>query len=886
MRRALFVCVAGVLVIAAGLYALVVRPALLPSADAPRAERALATSDLVLLADVNVKQAVFLEKWFLGSPVVDAEKPKLPPVPDRTLVDHLRAAGVELRAALDQIFFALYRADDATSRRAIVLLGRFDPVAVAGYLVRELEATTRTEQGRTVYDVVRRDPTTCEPDATWTVALDPGWIVLADSASLAAVLPRMVATPPDAADAVLAWWQSLAHSDVAGLGIVNPGQLVSGVTQPLLQAASQSVAAETEGIDRAYLGLGVAAVPPHGRLRLVVDAGDETRVSRQLQRFHQAVDESRARWADTMPTVARLYESLDVRAEGARTTMGFTIDRTLGRNLQQLVQEAVATLLSGLGAKSVAPPSPPPTERIDPTPAVFRPSIAPADVPAYDAHGMFAEEVDAQQGPFGIRIDGMRVSSDPAVGLEVTVAAFSGAIPNVAEGEAMRLFVDGVRSDAGQELLRIEQCGKDRNALPASFSSTGSSGFKAEKTVRLVHGADPRTIRSVSGHVELALPTRTETTSIGASGRDATVSRDGATFAVSTVEGGTVGYRIGGAADRVLHFRGLNAQGKPLSSSSGFWSDFLFGEGRAGQKEYAGVVDRLEVVFADELRTLEFPFTLGDVSMAGKPGAVFVDATPAFRPYGYQSMRADRYVGNAWKPLPAPTRSEPHRSTTQLEPFELSFDRAQAFYALKLDFTLRSPDLPNFQKGFSVGRLELTRIALKDGTEIEAPHGSGASASMLVSRWDQSLDFGAVAREGVLATVVSFLVDTKATPEDLASLSGLLTVRFPTALETVRLDDMTVGQTARLGDTAITVAARGRRSLTLSVNRAGETIAYVRLLNAEGKPIAYSGPQTTALPGGGERFDLMPMSPYMRAEVVIATAQDTKTYPFVLSAAE
>ncbi len=70
------------------------------------------------------------------------------------------------------------------------------------------------------------------------------------------------------------------------------------------------------------------------------------------------------------------------------------------------------------------------------------------------------------------------------------------------------------------------------------------------------------------------------------------------------------------------------------------------------------------------------------------------------------------------------------------------------------------------------------------------------------------------------------------------------------------------------------------------MNRAGDTIAYVRLLNAEGQPIAYSGPQTKALPDGGESFALMPMSPYTRAEVVIATAHDTKTYPFVLSAAE
>jgi hypothetical protein len=64
---------------------------------------------------------------------------------------------------------------------------------------------------------------------------------------------------------------------------------------------------------------------------------------------------------------------------------------------------------------------------------------------------------------------------------------------------------------------------------------------------------------------------------------------------------------------------------------------------------------------------------------------------------------------------------EPAIAVTSLEPFELSFDKARAFYALILDFTLRSPDVPNFQRAFTVGQLRLTRLQLKDGTEILSP---------------------------------------------------------------------------------------------------------------------------------------------------------------------
>jgi len=49
-------------------------------------------------------------------------------------------------------------------------------------------------------------------------------------------------------------------------------------------------------------------------------------------------------------------------------------------------------------------------------------------------------------------------------------------------------------------------------------------------------------------------------------------------------------------------------------------------------------------------------------------------------------------------------------------PSSLSFERAQSFFTTRLDFTLRSPALPNFERAFTVGRLQLTRIELKEGT--------------------------------------------------------------------------------------------------------------------------------------------------------------------------
>ncbi len=858
MRKTLLVVIAGLLALGVGLYVVVVRPVVAPSDEAPIVEGALVKPDVVLLADVNVKEAVFLEKWFLGSPVFDAADGRPLPAQERTLLGHLRAANVDPRRDLDQLFYALYPADDAGLRQAIVLLGRFHPAAVGDYLARELHGIPRVVSGRDSYEITTRDLTTCQPSSAWMVTVDSKWILVADASSHSALLPRLTGAPDDAGTA-LGWWRPLARADVLGLAVWDPNQLRSAVTQPILKASADAVTAEAAGVQRVYLGLGVKPVPPQGRLRFVIDAQDATRVGQQLAAFEHALDESRARWADTMPTVAALYSSLQVRSEGGRTAIEFTVDRTVAANLQQLVNELIAAAFGGLGLHPATPASGPPAEQLDSHPAVFQPSLAASTLPGYDSKAQFAEDVDQAEGPFGLRIESIRLGSTPEVGLELAVDAFSGPIPNlVGDDTHVRLF----------------------------------GRLKAEKIVRLVPEADPKALQSVSGHVELRLPTRTEVVTVPRGERGTIIRRYGATFLASKVAGGKVSFRTGGDTDRVLLFRALNGKGQPLASQGGYSGHFLFGEGISGEKDYAGEVDRVEVVFAADTQTLAFPFTLTKMSLTGT-GNAFPDRTPPFRPYGYEAMRADQSLAgrrgpgqDSWKRLSAPVKPESHQSLALLEPFELYFDRAQAFYALKLDFTLRSPDLPNFQSAFSVGQLRLTRIELKDGTAVEPPTSGDPAEppSMLRSKWDTTVRFTDTPKDGALATPLSLFVNTKAKPEELKTLRGILTVQFPKTFDTLRLDDLTVGRKAQLGDMTVTVLKQGRKSLTLETSRDGDSVVYIRLLNADGQAVTFFGPQTAALPGGAQTFELSPLGAYDTAEVIVAHDRDTKSYAFVLTA--
>src|SRR5258708_12628079 len=95
MKKALIGVLAALLVVAAGFYAVVVRPLISPAAQTFAAEAALAMPDLILLAAVNVRQAVFLERWYLGAPAVAtgnsraARPPAHPPILHHLPAPHL-----------------------------------------------------------------------------------------------------------------------------------------------------------------------------------------------------------------------------------------------------------------------------------------------------------------------------------------------------------------------------------------------------------------------------------------------------------------------------------------------------------------------------------------------------------------------------------------------------------------------------------------------------------------------------------------------------------------------------------------------------------------------------------------------------------------------------
>lgn len=97
-----------------------------------------------------------------------------PKIPDRTLLDHLRAVNVNPRKDLDHRFYALYPSNGSELRRAVMLVGRFKPDAIQRYLAQELKGTQRLASGHVTYKIAFSVPEiTASAGGAWSFELSP-----------------------------------------------------------------------------------------------------------------------------------------------------------------------------------------------------------------------------------------------------------------------------------------------------------------------------------------------------------------------------------------------------------------------------------------------------------------------------------------------------------------------------------------------------------------------------------------------------------------------------------------------------------------------------------------------------------------------------------------
>jgi hypothetical protein len=766
-------------------------PPLSPASDQLAAsEQALAGPELMLLFHLDVAVLAQIEQAMLGSDDPQALPPPLMDPDD--LRQRLAAAGVDLGDAVDHLLAGLYARDDGDAGEEIgvaaILIGRIPIAEVEKALDEAYQVERRPGPAGELLFVERRDKRTCEVQGPFAVALDEARIVAGTPWAVEATLQRLADAQPAARD--LAAWRVLRDGRILSFATVAPAEEVARrlARDPMSGAMVSASEEDLPHLQRLAGGLTLQALPFTAELTLDLASDDAAWAQDLAHQFQQGRERLHRDYGPDLPSLARLSEHLALQADGETLTFNLGLDRQAVEDAGRLPGELLRVMFMGFaGGQAVSIPadSQEADEQLaDPARAIrYLPSVSHSGLPSYESLEDQTFPPEAASGPFGLRVAAARLQEDSQDVIEIAVEAASARIPNppiddfhrLEERTTASLNITAVRDAAGNDLLRAEDCGEDRNDQPTPLGIGEHSTYSGDtwrterraagtKKVRLNPGARLGDVAEIEGEITLNLAETTETQRLDAPFAGQTIESAGVRIELKEAGEQRLSYSVSGETDRLLSVRAFNAQGQALATAGTAGGGSVGGFERKVERDFQGQIASAEFVIATGLAEKGYPFRLG----AGYPAFERWDY-PA--PHQVATASADDFA--AGTAVPAKT-CENAEAAGEAPPFRLCLERISRFFGpnYQVGITVMGPQSPALEGNLSGAELRIDRLTLADGRQIEVSQGEFISL-----RWES---YDEVMRaQSYLTLELQEVVE----PDTIAEVEGRLIVRLPSRLD-------------------------------------------------------------------------------------------------------
>lgn len=852
-------------------------------------EAALADSNSVGLMHIDVAHIVEADRSLLGE---EDREALLSPLPlEGSIVAKLRHRGVDLRDSLKQVFGSLVVTPEGPAG-AMVFLGEL-PVEIIEATIRESYVVEEKKIG--AFDTLmltHQDSESCELSAPVAVHLAKNRIVIASPEIVDGLLQRLAM--PGGSD-TLPQWRKYREGKIFSLGLfIPPMAVMENVDSPMLRMFSGAAEEKTAGIENIYAGASIETIPPSLTFETRVENSDSGWAKGEAALFRnwqQGIDSD---FAESLPSLTRLIRNLTVTEESAALVVVAELDKAAIKDFSQLPVEIIKAMFSGGGISgSGETPVPADQEQILPPDNVtqFIERASHGDLAPFDDEANQNFKADGTTGPFGIRVKSLRLSeADPDV-VEIEFAATSGKIPNMGEPHAGfagndeahgELFISAVRDKSGQDTLRAETCGKERNSIGGPLSANTQYIYvnndfvqipvlQGDKAVRLVEGATLGELSKAEGFVRLRLPTQTKSHLLTAPFEGQVIETDRARIKFGDGAPNGLKYEVSGDPRAILTVRALNASKAYLAGAGSYSSGRFLGSGKSVGKNYQGQPAFAEVIVAERETGADYPFILESV-------------TPQFNVWDYPAafqvatQDAASFI-SAFGKVDSAAACEDAKSDPALEPFALCMNSMRPSWgdSLQGQFILAAPNAPALAENLSGIEVALSSITVEGGdAPLEVTH-----QEFVVLPIGFNGDKPYIDQNGyMLIEGLPGLEEAKIT-----AVSGQLTVRFPLELERLSLDVTELGNVAsRENGPSVRLVAIEDGSLRIEMTGSRDTLVQFIPKDREGKVLATNNERVE--PGkaadqwvGSLRVSGVPAS----VDIVYAAKQSVMERPFSLS---
>ena len=643
MKRILITLLILIAIVAVGGYFLFLKaitPGDLP-AKVTMAEEAVATSGTIAIASVDMTYIRRIDKLLNANkdpsplPIATSAKPKS----EKTLLEKLKQQGVNLISQTDYALAAINVSQEKPAY-SFVLFGRFkrDKLKQAirkYYLVEEsadgyLLITQNAEQPK------EKDP--CAVPVKKSVPKQQALHVQNDRIVLSSpefmpVLLKRFAQKARAGVSLTKWREFRREKAVAG-ALMTPKEANKGAVD--LPSAILFGALSKQPLKDIYAGAVVSMLPSPGFTFLIDAHSKETAWPLEFKTKYDAWQSEVINDLNEMPTLASLFKSLNVQADGNILRLKTIADQTTLSNLEKVPAEFIKMIFENVsfgddkagGAEQIVK-----EEDLKKYASIFDFSSA----EAFDAKSSFYK-LDHVVGPFGVRLKkiGLLATDNSIIELKITTEGkgfenLSGELMHKSDDSpAASLLVTHVEDKEGNNLLREEQCGKTRNAVAASLNASRDKDYvdgkwiskslkvSGEKNIRLKENVPLSQVANIKGKIVIRAATRTRVQTVQQPFKDKTVETNKVRMFLKKSNPHTVKYDLSGEMNHIMAIRAKNAKGQYLADSS---SSALGEDIKTISKRFKGKVASIEVVVAEDMVSKEYPFEINQIALQyGKPG--------------------------------------------------------------------------------------------------------------------------------------------------------------------------------------------------------------------------------------------------------------------------
>lgn len=805
-------------------------------------ENALATEGLILFGHANIEKAVELESLFLDEPDKDA----LMFDGDSSFISKLVRNDINLREAVHQVLFSLHvkgsLVDAISPFYSFVLIGAFNPHQIRSFVEGEYE----TEMADFNNDVIlfrKQDIDNCSFSPMRAIYIEDSRIIVTAPDKMAFILDRMNGKAEPEID--LADWRKYRGNMLASAGIFAPEHTDKATNNGLVAMFLSKLKDEIGPVKSGFAGVKPHLFPPGVKFDVALLSDDQNWIHAKTNKLRKFFADSQKNLSVHLKLASDLYDHLSVLEEPGIFRTQFIVNRKLFENLGDLFGEVMGSLFP-----MTQPPSAQTAdikeERLESSPAKF------FDQLDFSSLGDFRDfkdpffKPDWTEGPFGIYIESLTLNKENEI--EIFIKSEGREIKNIGNSEKRAyITITSVKKSNGEELLKEETCGKERNSLPAFFKGQMPGSFfkdnnivyykkiNGEKKIRLKPYTEIKDIASLEGMITLDLPVKTSRILLRSPFESQIVQEDNVRILFKKGAKNRLTYELSGNYNNVLAVRGLNKEKKVLSKTSGFSMGRFWGGGKSVDQEYQGEVAYAEIIMVKASRQKKYHFILPTI-MPKQEISKYPHFTENIPPVSL--LNFDQQVAgsvpvkitkqNTWLGKPDDDKT--------IGPFiwQLYGFQVNPYWGIRGTAKIYSPVIPSLVNNLSAVNVVIDEARLQDGgvrllnySEFITLERQGGYFQNGIYKPDPAQNYIAGQKE----------IHFPYKEDRPAELIGKVVLRLPLKISDIPVANLNLGAETMKNGYKITVTAVGRGSMDLAIQGNRNRVLSFHMFNSSGEAI-------------------------------------------------